>query len=271
MNKFAADGDAKTFGEIYAYGFRNAHRLSWDPTDGTMFATDIGNSNIEEINIVREGGNYGWMRREGIFENGLHVTGGNGNQVYDLPADILDGTTRDGFTYPVAMYDHGEGLSITAGYAYYGRVAALRGKFIFGDIARGRLFAADVAALKAADDGIPRTVAPIQEIQLFVRDCEREQDRRLAAGPWGQADGKAGPCRPPDFAEPGRGAVRDNEARRHDSDARAGLEPRNALIFRLKPEAATKEAVWRTTCSRLRIRPTHGLPCFGTRRIVSRR
>src|SRR6266702_3103660 len=36
-NKFAADGDPKTLGEIYAYGFRNAHRLSWDLTDGTMF------------------------------------------------------------------------------------------------------------------------------------------------------------------------------------------------------------------------------------------
>jgi hypothetical protein len=171
INKFAADGDPKTFGEIYAYGFRNAHRLSWDPMDGTMFAPDIGNSNIEEINIIREGGNYGWMRREGIFENGLHITGGNGNQVYELPADILDGTTKDGFTYPVAIYDHGEGLSVTAGFAYYGRVQALRGKFVFGDIARGRLFATDVAALKAADDGIPRTVAPIQEIQLFVRDA----------------------------------------------------------------------------------------------------
>ena len=43
-NKFAADGDPKTLGEIYAYGFRNAHRLSWD-TDGTMFASDIGMNN----------------------------------------------------------------------------------------------------------------------------------------------------------------------------------------------------------------------------------
>ncbi len=57
----------KTLGEIYAYGFRNAHRLSWD-TDGTMFASDIGMDNIEEINIVRNGENYGWMRREGYFE-----------------------------------------------------------------------------------------------------------------------------------------------------------------------------------------------------------
>ena len=54
-NKFAADGDPKTLGEIYAYGFRNAHRLSWDLTDGTMFASDIGMNHIEEINIVRNG------------------------------------------------------------------------------------------------------------------------------------------------------------------------------------------------------------------------
>lgn len=171
LNRFATDGNPNTFGEIYAYGFRNAHRLSWDLSDGTLFATDIGNAHIEEINIIREGNNYGWMRREGTFENGLHVSGGNGNHVYALPANILDGTVKDGFIYPVAMYDHGEGRAITAGFAYNGRVAALRGKFIFGDIARGRLFAADVAALKAADDGVPSIVASIEEIQLFVRDA----------------------------------------------------------------------------------------------------
>src|SRR5262245_37950664 len=76
INKFAADGDPKTFGEIYAYGFRNAHRLSWDLTDGTMFASDIGMNNIEEINIVHEGQNYGWMKREGLFENGVTRPGG---------------------------------------------------------------------------------------------------------------------------------------------------------------------------------------------------
>ena len=42
---------------------------------------------------------------------------------------------------------------------------------MFGDIERGRLFAADLAAMKKADDGIPQTVAPIEEIQLYVRDA----------------------------------------------------------------------------------------------------
>jgi Glucose / Sorbosone dehydrogenase len=168
-NKFAADGDPKTLGEIYAYGFRNAHRLSWD-TDGTMFASDIGMNHIEEVNIVRNGENYGWMRREGYWENG-RWRGGVLNELFTLSADVLSGREKDGFTYPVAMYDHDEGRAVTDGFAYRGRIAALQGKFVFGDIQNGRLFAADLAEMKKADDGIPQTVAPIEEIQLFVRDA----------------------------------------------------------------------------------------------------
>jgi hypothetical protein len=135
-----------------------------------MFAFDIGMNHIEEINIVRNGENYGWMKREGIFENGITRPGGALNQLFELPDEVLSGREKDGFTYPVAMYDHDEGVAISGGFAYHGRIAALRGKVVFGDVARGRLFAADIAALKKADDGIPRTVAPIEEIQLLVRD-----------------------------------------------------------------------------------------------------
>ena len=168
-NKFASDGDPKTLGEIYAYGFRNAHRLSWAP-DGTMFAADIGMNHIEEINIVRNGENYGWMRREGYWENG-RWRGGLLSDLFALPADVLSGREKDGTTYPVAIYDHDEGRAVTAGFAYRGRISALKGKFVFGDIQNGRLFAADLAELKKADDGLPQTVAAIEEIQLYVRDA----------------------------------------------------------------------------------------------------
>jgi Glucose / Sorbosone dehydrogenase len=166
-NKFASDGDPKTLGEIYAHGFRNAHRLSWD-VDGTMFAADIGMNQIEEINIVRNGGNYGWMRREGYWENG-RWRGGALNELFPLPENVRNGREKDAFTYPVAIYDHDEGRAVTDGFAYHGRIAALRGKFVFGDIQNGRLFATDLAEMKKADDGIPQTVAPIEEIQLYVR------------------------------------------------------------------------------------------------------
>jgi hypothetical protein len=170
-NPFASDGDAATLGEIYAYGFRNAHRLSWDLNDGTMYASDIGMSQIEELNIVRPGENYGWMAREGYFENGRWGEIGALGELRALPADVLDGSVEEPYTYPVAIYDHDEGRAISAGFTYYGAIEALRGKFVFGDVQAGRLFVADIAALKAADDGIPQTVAPIEEIQLFVRDA----------------------------------------------------------------------------------------------------
>ena len=182
INRFAADGDPETLGEIYAYGFRNAHRLSWDLTDGTMFATDVGMNNIEEINIVREGANYGWIAREGFWENGMIRAGGTLNQLFELPEDVLDGRTGDEFTYPVAIYDHNDGQAITAGFAYHGRIDALRGKFVFGDLVRGRLFAADLAAMKAADDGVPSTVAPIEEIQLYSTRRGRRTRLCLHAG-----------------------------------------------------------------------------------------
>jgi len=174
INQYAADGDPNTWGEIYASGFRNPHRLSWDMSDGTMFAMDIGMTHIEEVNIVHEGGNYGWMRREGYFDNGVNISG-NLDVVFTLPPEILDGSRVDRFTYPVAVYDHDEGVAITNGYAYRGVIPALRGKFVYGDLQRGRLFASDIDAMKAADDGIPATVAPIEEIQLFVRDADGER------------------------------------------------------------------------------------------------
>jgi hypothetical protein len=126
---------------------------------------------IEEVNIVRNGGNYGWMKREGYWENGIVRPGGALDQLFPLAAEVLDGRTKDEFIYPVAIYDHDEGVAISGGFAYDGKIPALSGKFVFGDINRGRVFAADTAALKKADDGIPRTVAPIEEIQLYTRDA----------------------------------------------------------------------------------------------------
>ena len=73
------------------------------------------------------------------------------------------------------MYDHNEGRAISGGFAYHGRIEALRGKFVFGDLVRGRLFAADLDEMKAADDGVPETVATIEEIQLYVRDARGDR------------------------------------------------------------------------------------------------
>lgn len=172
-NRFARDGNPFTLGEIYAYGFRNAHRFSWD-RDGVMFASEIGMNQVEEIDIVHDGGNYGWMLREGLFSNGRWL-GGELRELRPLPDDISSGRTKDGLTYPVAVFDHDDGRAVSGGFAYRGAIEALRGKFVFGDLVNGRLFASDVAEMKRADDGVPRTVAAIEEIQLYVRDAQGQR------------------------------------------------------------------------------------------------
>ena len=218
-NKLAALGPPVP-GEIYAYGFRNAHRLSWD-TDGTMFANDIGMNHIEEINIVRNGENYGWMSREGYFANG-RFRGGAMNELYPLPDEILDGRVKDGFTYPVAIYDHDEGRAITAGFAYHGRIAALRGKYVFGDIHGGRIFVADLAAMKKADDGIPRTVAPIEESAALRAGRRRQPGECFAAGAHRSENGlQDRPRRSLHQPDPRRRAAHHIETGWHHSNARS--------------------------------------------------
>ncbi len=160
-NPFASDGDPNTLGEIYAYGFRNAHRIAWDTGgSGTPIVSDIGQGNIEEANILVAGANYGWPEREGTFA--LDVTT-DPETVTALPA----GDAMFGFAYPPVQYDHDEGAAIAGGFVYRGPVASdLQGKFVFGDIANGRIFYVDIAEMLAAADGDPSTTTQIYELNL---------------------------------------------------------------------------------------------------------
>lgn len=132
-NPFVNETDMSTVKEIYAYGFRNPHRLSWDPTNGNrMMVTDIGESNIEEINIVENGGDYGWPNREGNY--GITTTK-DLKTVYTLGKSDLDRYKK-----PFAQYDHLDGNAISGGYVYEGALSPLKNKYIFGDIVNGKLF-----------------------------------------------------------------------------------------------------------------------------------
>jgi glucose/arabinose dehydrogenase/mono/diheme cytochrome c family protein len=139
-NPFVNDSDLTTIKEIYAFGFRNPHRLAWDASNGNrMMVTDIGESNIEEINIVDKGGDYGWPNREGNF--GITTTR-DMKTVYILRKSDIDRYKR-----PFVQYDHEEGYAISGGYVYEGKHEALKNKYIFGDIVNGRLFYVNVDPL----------------------------------------------------------------------------------------------------------------------------
>jgi glucose/arabinose dehydrogenase/mono/diheme cytochrome c family protein len=122
--------------EIYANGFRNPHRMSWDITDGSrMFSAEVGESNFEEVNVIVKGGDYGWNKREGHF----------GISTDDLKTVFkVDPSENASFIPPFAVYDHVDGNAISGGYVYRGDIAALKSKYVFGDIVNGRLFYVDI-------------------------------------------------------------------------------------------------------------------------------
>jgi len=123
--------DMNGLDEIYAYGLRNPYRLSFDSHTGVLYAADVGQNDIEEINIITSGGNYGWNIREGSF--GFFANGNDDGYVFEQTdsSDTID---------PIVEYDHDEGIAIIGGFVYRGvTYSDMQGHYVFGDY-NGRLF-----------------------------------------------------------------------------------------------------------------------------------
>ena len=111
--------------EIWAFGFRNPWRFSFDRDTGDLWAADVGQQEFEEVDIVRRGANYGWNVMEGL-------------SCFVPP----EGCDQQGLTLPVALYSHNVGCSITGGYVYRGkRLKSLVGAYVFGDFCSGKIWA----------------------------------------------------------------------------------------------------------------------------------
>lgn len=110
--------------EIYAWGFRNPWRFSFDSQTGELWVGDVGQADWEEIDRVELGMNYGWDEREGAhcFEP---ATGCSTNNVD-----------------PITEYGHvGGNISVTGGFVYRGTtIPNLQGFYIFGDFGSGRIW-----------------------------------------------------------------------------------------------------------------------------------
>jgi glucose/arabinose dehydrogenase len=117
--------------EIYAWGLRNPFRISFDRESGALIAGDVGQNDLEEIDIVRKGGNYGWPYKEGSFFFQIDPATNRG-----FITDVDPGVPS-GLIDPLAQYDRSEGISVIGGFVYRGdRIDALRGRYVFGDYAR---------------------------------------------------------------------------------------------------------------------------------------
>lgn len=155
--------------EIWAYGFRNPYRFSFDSETGRLWAADVGQNDIEEVDVVRRGHNYGWPVKEGtfLFDNGGPA--GNGSVTADSPGSPA------GLVDPVAQYDHTapggtrctpaapasacQGIAAVGGAVYRGDdIRGLRDRYVFGDYSRafaqplGRLWVKSGHTVRALPD-----------------------------------------------------------------------------------------------------------------------
>lgn len=185
-NPFIAIPGAKK--EIWAYGLRNPHRLTWHidpekPNQATLFAFNIGLVSWETIAIIKKGANYGYPLREGTLSMNMDNTMG------PLPTDdiipilvsdsITQGATKP--AYPVIQYPHapGGGDAIANGFIYRGKqIPALKDCFVFGDVTTGRIWYTPIKDVLAADDDNPLTVAPIYELSTEIRKLSEDTYRK---------------------------------------------------------------------------------------------
>jgi hypothetical protein len=173
-NPFVSTAGARK--EIWAYGFRNPHRLNWavdpaNPANSRLIANSVGLHTWETVYIVRKGANYGYALREGNELLKPDNTTAPLPAVDKIPMQIGEQPTERMVvpTYPVIQYGHDSkgGDSIGSGFVYNGSaIPVLRGKYIFTDLTTGRIWYADYKDMLAADDGRPGTVAAIHDVQM---------------------------------------------------------------------------------------------------------
>jgi glucose/arabinose dehydrogenase len=147
-NPFVANASFKP--EIFALGLRNPWRFSFDKGGtGRLFLADVGQDLFEELNIITQGGNYGWRVREATHCFDALNPG--------TPPATCDASDANGspFIDPILEYPHspaaGEpgGIAVVGGFVYRGSaITELQGHYIFGDWStdfitpNGSLFAA---------------------------------------------------------------------------------------------------------------------------------
>ncbi len=142
--------------EIFAHGLRNPWRMSFDSQTGTLWAGDVGEGEIEEINRIEKGNNYGWNIYEG--------TECRQNNSCNTP----------NLTAPYFEYTHANGdRSITGGYVYRGtRIPELVGRYVYADFITGRIWALSINSNSTPDNEL--LVSTGLNISSFGTDVQGE-------------------------------------------------------------------------------------------------
>jgi len=111
--------------EVWAYGLRNPWRFSFDALTKRLYLADVGQDDVEEIDVIERGGNYGWR----VMEGDICAPGVNPD------------CDRTGLKPPIQVYRHPEGFSVTGGFVYRGNsIPGLCGVYLYADYVTGRLW-----------------------------------------------------------------------------------------------------------------------------------
>ena len=149
--------------EIYAVGLRNPWRWSFDRATGDLWVGDVGQSELEEVDVIAAGGNYGWNTYEGT-------------DCYD---DTDGACAHGGFSPPVLQYRHTAGrTAIIGGYVYDGSaIPELRGTYVFGDGSSAEIFQLlfdDQGRARDVDDPGVTLIGSGEYISAFSEDADGE-------------------------------------------------------------------------------------------------
>ena len=196
--------------EIWAYGFRNPWRFTFDGR-GRAIVADVGAARWEEVAVVRAGDNHGWPDREGFVCHPPETCTDApdepepGDEDEGAPSAVEGVAAREGstdapgnaaappagpssdFADPVLVYDHRDGISITGGVEWQAP-GPLEGAYIFGDFGTGRIWAArlpepparveELTALGRFDVS-PSAFARDAEGRVFLTDFRMERVYRI--------------------------------------------------------------------------------------------
>jgi glucose/arabinose dehydrogenase len=160
--------------EIYALGFRNPWKFSFDRETGDLYLSDVGNYDWEEINLVKKGGNYGWPYKEGpvCFFFPMPEDEPKEERYADPDCEGSRRYNRPLIYYGHIAFDKEGGNAVTGGYVYRGeKFPEMQGFYFFADWTNGRVWALTHSAYGAIKRELLETDL---QISSFFEDVEGE-------------------------------------------------------------------------------------------------